>query len=81
MPSSPSPKATHAWPNPAAERRATRNPAAVRRATRNPDDVRDDYWASQVAAIAVDPDKVTDEEWPKIRDAVLGDLGVDVIPF
>ena len=43
-----------------------------------PSDVLDDYWTHQVTAIAADTDNVTDEEWAKIRDAVLNDIN---IPF
>jgi hypothetical protein len=43
-----------------------------------PNEVLDDYWVTHVTEIAGDTDNVTDDEWPKIRDAVLGDID---IPF
>ena len=46
-----------------------------------PGDILDDYWLAQIGEIAADGENVTDEEWPKIREAVLKDLGVDDIPF
>lgn len=35
-----------------------------------PEEVLNDYWLSQIDEIATDPNGPTDEEWPKIRDAV-----------
>lgn len=43
-----------------------------------PDEVLEDYWQSQAVKIAEDTENITQEEWAKIRDAVLDDLG---IPF
>ncbi len=46
-----------------------------------PSHILDDYWLAQIGEIAADGENVTDAEWPKIREAVLKDLGVDDIPF
>ena len=43
-----------------------------------PDKILDDYWVSHVTEIAADFDNVTDEEYAKIRVAVMCDLN---IPF
>jgi len=43
-----------------------------------PQEVLDKYWVERVAKIAKDQDDVTDEEWGKIRVAVLSDVE---IPF
>lgn len=43
-----------------------------------PGEVLDDYWVANVQGIATDTNNVTDEEWPKIRNATLKDID---IPF
>lgn len=43
-----------------------------------PDEVRDDWWTSSVDEIAADPDNVTPEEWPVIRDKTIEKIS---IPF
>lgn len=43
-----------------------------------PGEVLDDYWVANVQGTAADTNNVTDEEWPKIRNATLKDID---IPF
>lgn len=43
-----------------------------------PGKVMDDYWVDNVTKIAADQNNVTNEEWPKIRNATLKDID---IPF
>ena len=43
-----------------------------------PDEIRDDYWTSAVDENSTDPDNVTPQEWPVIRDKTIEKLD---IPF